>query len=57
MDESYKVVKGAEGLCISDASILHRLIPGAPSSTIMQEGMKVADAVNNLFADDADLSC
>ena len=57
MDESYKVVKGAEGLYISDASILHRLAPSAPSPTIMQEGMKVADAVNNLFADDADLSC
>jgi hypothetical protein len=44
VDAEYKV-KNVNGLFISDASIIHRLAPGAPCSGIMEEGMKVADAV------------
>lgn len=43
VDGNY-VLKGSQNLFISDASILGRLQPGAPSTVIMEQGMKVADA-------------
>lgn len=42
--ESYQV-KGVAGLHVSDGSVLRLLTPGPSSATIMQTGMRVADAV------------
>lgn len=44
VDTRYQV-RGVQNLHIADASVLVRLKPGAPSATVMQEGMRVADAV------------
>lgn len=46
VNESYEVI-GTRGLYISDGSVL-RLVAGPPSTTIMQQGMKVADEVSKL---------
>lgn len=44
VDDSYQI-KGTPGLFVSDASVLKRLTSGPPSTTIMQTGMRVADAL------------
>jgi choline dehydrogenase-like flavoprotein len=44
VDDSYQV-NDTPGLFVSDASVLKRLTPGPPSPTIMQTGMRVADAL------------
>jgi len=54
VDDNY-IVKGTQNLFISDASILERLIPGGPSTVVMQQGMKVADALIETL-DQADMS-
>lgn len=39
------ILNGTKNLYISDASVIQRLAPGAPASVVMEQGMKVADAV------------
>lgn len=47
VDESYMVI-GTHRLYIADASVIRRLVPGAPATTIMQLGMEVAEYVSRL---------
>ena len=44
VDARYQV-RGVQNLHVADASVLIRLKPGAPSATVMQQGMRVADAL------------
>lgn len=47
VDTQYQV-QGVANLHVADASVLVRLTPGAPSATVMQQGMRVADAMYGL---------
>jgi len=44
VDDSFQV-KGVAGLYVSDGSVLRRLTPGPSTASIMQTGMRVADAL------------
>ena len=44
VDDSFQV-KGVEGLYVSDGSVLRWITPGPSSASIMQTGMRVADAL------------
>ena len=44
LDERFQV-RGIADLHVADASTLVRLRPGGPSATIMQQGMRIADAI------------
>ena len=44
VDDSYQV-KGVKGLYVSDGSVMPHLTPGPSSASIMQTGMRVADAL------------
>ena len=44
LDQHYQV-RGIANLHVADASTLVRLRPGGPSATIMQQGMRIADAI------------
>ncbi|KAL1496078.1 hypothetical protein AB1Y20_014705 [Prymnesium parvum] len=42
--DAHYAVRGVAGLFISDASVIRYLEPGPPTASVMQEGMRVADA-------------
>jgi len=44
VDGNY-TLQGTQNLFISDASVIGRLVPGGPSTAIMEQGMKVGDAL------------
>jgi choline dehydrogenase-like flavoprotein len=44
VDEQY-AVRHVKGLYVSDASILRSLKPGGPTATVMQQGVRVAEAM------------
>ena len=48
VDKTFQV-KGTPGLFVSDGSVMPRLTPGPSSASIMQTGMRVADAVAAAF--------
>jgi hypothetical protein len=45
--DAHYAVRHVEGLYVSDASVLTDLKPGGPTATVMQEGMRVAEAVSS----------
>ena len=48
MDEAF-MVSGVENLFIADASVIEEMLPGGPSASIIEQGMRVADAEDQLI--------